>query len=89
MQSCITHAHHGLPAEALCGEQELLQRISTWLQPQGLLFVHIFCHKRFAYHFEVCAWWQIMGAGLDSLPLSTQLDSATLCMWQPTAPAAL
>lgn len=33
--------------------QELLRRISTWLQPQGLLFIHIFCHKRFAYHFEV------------------------------------
>ena len=33
--------------------QELLRRIATWLRPQGLLFVHIFCHKRFAYHFEV------------------------------------
>eukprot|EP00879_Flechtneria_rotunda_P012911 GHRR01013484.1.p1 GENE.GHRR01013484.1~~GHRR01013484.1.p1 ORF type:complete len:380 (+),score=109.41 GHRR01013484.1:212-1351(+) len=33
--------------------QELLRRISTWLQPGGLLFVHIFCHKSQPYHFEV------------------------------------
>lgn len=32
--------------------QELLRRISTWLKPGGLLFVHIFCHKTCPYHFE-------------------------------------
>jgi cyclopropane-fatty-acyl-phospholipid synthase len=31
----------------------LLQRISTWLKPQGSLFVHIFTHKDYAYPFEV------------------------------------
>jgi len=31
----------------------LLQRISTWLKPQGTLFVHIFTHKDYAYPFEV------------------------------------
>lgn len=31
--------------------QELLRRVSTWLRRDGKLFVHIFCHKRFAYHF--------------------------------------
>ncbi len=30
----------------------LLERISTWLRPSGKLFVHIFTHREFAYHFE-------------------------------------
>lgn len=33
--------------------QELLRRISTWLKPDGKLFVHIFTHGQFAYHYEV------------------------------------
>ncbi|MEP6963804.1 MAG: cyclopropane-fatty-acyl-phospholipid synthase family protein, partial [Acidobacteriota bacterium] len=32
--------------------QLLLQHISTWLNPDGLLFVHIFSHTKFAYPFE-------------------------------------
>lgn len=32
--------------------QTLLQRISTWLAPEGFLFVHIFCHHRLMYPFE-------------------------------------
>lgn len=32
--------------------QELLARISRWLAPGGRLFVHIFTHHKFAYHFE-------------------------------------
>jgi cyclopropane-fatty-acyl-phospholipid synthase len=31
--------------------RELLQRISTWLSPDGKLFVHIFCHKSMAYPY--------------------------------------
>jgi cyclopropane-fatty-acyl-phospholipid synthase len=30
---------------------ELLRRISTWLEPDGRLFVHVFCHRSFAYLF--------------------------------------
>jgi len=30
----------------------LLNRISNWLKDSGKLFVHIFTHKTFAYHFE-------------------------------------
>ncbi len=30
----------------------LMRRIADWLQPNGKLFVHIFCHRRFAYLFE-------------------------------------
>jgi len=33
--------------------EELLRRIAGWLCPEGLLFVHIFSHHRFAYPFEV------------------------------------
>ncbi len=30
----------------------LMQRISSWLNPSGKLFVHIFCHHQHAYPFE-------------------------------------
>lgn len=31
----------------------LMQRISKWLKPGGALFVHIFTHREYAYHYEV------------------------------------
>lgn len=33
--------------------KELLRRISCWLVPDGLVFLHFFCHKENPYHFEV------------------------------------
>ena len=33
--------------------RELMRRCSSWLKPQGKLFVHIFVHKTLPYHFEV------------------------------------
>ncbi|KAL6839388.1 hypothetical protein ACP4OV_030658 [Aristida adscensionis] len=30
----------------------LLKKISSWMKEDSLLFVHYFCHKTFAYHFE-------------------------------------
>lgn len=30
----------------------LLERVHGWLRPGGTLFVHVFCHRRFAYLFE-------------------------------------
>jgi cyclopropane-fatty-acyl-phospholipid synthase len=33
--------------------QRLLHKIASWMNPAGLLFVHIFTHHRFAYPFEV------------------------------------
>lgn len=30
----------------------LLERIASWLNPQGKLFVHIFTHKSLQYHYE-------------------------------------
>ncbi len=32
--------------------RELLRRIAGWLSADGKLFVHLFCHRRFAYLYE-------------------------------------
>ncbi len=32
--------------------RELMRRVASWMVPGGKLFVHIFTHVRFAYHFE-------------------------------------
>lgn len=32
--------------------EQLLARIAAWLKPEGKLFVHIFCHRQYAYPFE-------------------------------------
>lgn len=32
--------------------RELMRRISTWLNPGGALFVHIFTHRELSYLFE-------------------------------------
>ncbi len=31
--------------------QRLLANVARWLKPEGLLFVHIFTHTKYAYHF--------------------------------------
>jgi cyclopropane-fatty-acyl-phospholipid synthase len=31
---------------------ELLRRISAWMRPEARLFVHVFCHRRYAYPYE-------------------------------------
>ena len=32
--------------------QALLARVASWLRPAGLLFVHVFSHREFAYEFD-------------------------------------
>nr|XP_043629186.1 (S)-coclaurine N-methyltransferase-like [Erigeron canadensis] len=32
--------------------KDLLKKISNWMKADGYLFVHYFCHKTYAYHFE-------------------------------------
>lgn len=32
--------------------ERLMRRIAGWLEPDGKLFVHIFSHRKYAYHFE-------------------------------------
>jgi cyclopropane-fatty-acyl-phospholipid synthase len=38
--------------EHMSNWRELLRRISTWLTPQGALFVHIFSHRSAPYRFD-------------------------------------
>jgi len=33
--------------------KELFKKVSSWLKDDGKLFVHIFCHKKSPYYFEV------------------------------------
>ena len=33
--------------------QLLMERISSWLKPEGTLFIHVFAHKELTYKFEV------------------------------------
>lgn len=32
--------------------QNLFKNISSWMNPQGLLFIHVFCHRHLMYPFE-------------------------------------
>jgi cyclopropane fatty-acyl-phospholipid synthase-like methyltransferase len=35
----------------------LFEKVSTWLKPKGILFIHIFCHRSQPYHFEEGDGW--------------------------------
>ena len=35
----------------------LFHKVSTWLKPQGILFIHIFCSTSQPYHFEESDGW--------------------------------
>ncbi len=32
--------------------EKLMKKVAKWLKNEGKLFVHIFTHKQFAYHFK-------------------------------------
>lgn len=53
----------------------LFKKVSTWLAPHGLLFIHIFCHKNIPYHFEEDDGWMsknfFSGGTMPSLDLFT------------------
>lgn len=38
--------------EHLKNYRAMLAKVSRWLRPDGKLFIHIFTHKHFAYHYE-------------------------------------
>ena len=38
--------------EHMSNWRELLKRIVSWMTPQGVLFIHIFSHRRAAYRFD-------------------------------------
>jgi len=47
--------------EHMANHHELMRRVSTWLQDEGKLFVHIFTHQRFTYLFEEAGQSNWMG----------------------------
>lgn len=76
----------------------LLQRIASWLRPDGLLFVHIFCHRTTPYHFASDDGWMathfFSGRALPFSPCTRMLISVqvgrcprTICWY--VSPCAL
>ena len=71
---CNTNSRSCFP-QHMKNYQELLRRVTTWLRPEGLCFIHIFTHLYFAYHFEV-----------RGIPASSRLDASVSLQFQEPFP---
>ena len=61
--------------------ERLLEKVSIWLRPGGLFFMHIFTHRDYAYFFDVPHFFTNGLMPSDGLPAHFQQDLSLINHW--------